>query len=203
MSRFIDLFVIGDGEESPARGLRRVAALETFPRRPRIDALRDGQTVPFRLCAAILSATNSIQQGRTIAVRPVRTGLARAHPTGHGRFGVHSPARRPGGAARRVRPGADRRRNHARMSGQVPVLPKHHHQTPAAIPQGGNHCPGGLGVVSQHRVQRNFAPLAFHQRLSAFRRTSAATARGPATAGRGHLAAQPANQRGIASRSAI
>ncbi len=55
MSRFFDLFVIGDGEEALPAVCDEWLRLKKSPRRPRIDAVPDGQAIPFRLRAAILS----------------------------------------------------------------------------------------------------------------------------------------------------
>ncbi len=166
MARFIDLFVIGDGEEALPEVCDLWLQLQAVaPRSATVDAGRDGRPVALRLRAAIYD-------GRTMPTT-CRRCYRRDSPTcphnraGRGRRpGRHSAARQAGGALRRVRAGPHRHRDHARLSGQVPLLPEHDDQAAAAVPQGRNDRPGGPGTIPQHGLQRNLALVAFHQRLS-------------------------------------
>ena len=144
-------------------------------------------------------APNSVQQGRTIAVRPMRGDLPECiQPAMVDLESIPLPVAPvvPHVECVQERIAVEIMRG---CPGKCRFCQSTTTKRPLRFRKVGNHCPGGLGVVSQHRVQRNFAALAFQQRLSAIRRAFTATARDPATAGRGHLAAQPANQRGIAN----
>ncbi len=59
----------------------------------------------------------------------------------------------------------------------VPLLPEHGDQAAAAGARGGNNHSGGDGFVPPHGAQRNFAVVAFDQRLSVLRAAGAADAR--------------------------
>ena len=55
----------------------------------------------------------------------------------------------------------------------VPVLPKHRHQTAFAGSRSRDHRAIGPRIVPRYRAQRNFALIAFHQRLSVLRAAGA------------------------------
>ena len=58
----------------------------------------------------------------------------------------------------------------------------------------------GAGIVPAHRPQRNFAPVAFDQRLSVLRAARAADERSVRPAGREHCVSELARERGAESR---
>ena len=129
--------------KKPARRVRRVAAAETF-RQPTANRCSWKWPGSFlsSMCRDFI-ARNSIVKAEPC--RAADAAVARADPAGCRRSEFIPAARRPGGSARGMRPGADRGGNHARLSGQVPLLPEHHDQTPACSPCG-NHSPSGLGA---------------------------------------------------------
>ena len=166
-------------------------------------ARRDGRTAALCLRAAILPAGRTWRRSAVVGRADSRRRARADRAGGRGRPGRVSAAVAAGRAVRRMRARPHRHRDHARLSRQVPLLPEHDDQAAAAVPQGRDDRPGGPRTVSQHRLQRNLAALALHQRLSALRRVDAAAARDVSPAGRGHFAAEPADQRAVARWSAI
>ena len=139
MARFIDLFVIGDGEETlpevcdlwvRVEAVGRATGRRCWPRWP--------PGCPTSTCRDSTSRRTTAD-GRPASVVPIRGDVPDADRAGRGgRPGRHSAAAGAGRAVRRVRAGPDRHRDHARLSGQVPLLPEHDHQAAAAVPQGRN-----------------------------------------------------------------
>ena len=168
MSRFIDLFVIGDGEEMLPSGVRRVAPAEAVGRRPQGGPGGDGRRA-CRTCTSRSATSRSTPtDGGLAAFAAGRCRRARDDPARRGGGSRRRPAPdRAGGAVRRVRAGPDRDRDHAGLSLAVPLLPEHDDQAALAIPPRGDDRRGGAGIVSQHGLQRDFAPVALHERLSA------------------------------------
>ena len=74
MARFIDLFVLGDGEEALPAVCDLWLELKRAGRRPRGGAGRDGRPAALRLRAAVLRAAIR-RGGRAAGVRPLRSDV--------------------------------------------------------------------------------------------------------------------------------
>ena len=188
MARFIDAFVLGDGEEA----LPAVCDLwlEMRQRRARPDGCLGppGRDAALCLRAAVL---------RTAVRRPRPAGgtaadarrSAAGHRAGRGAgLRRRAGARGPDRAVHRVRSRADRHRDHAGLSVAMPFLPEPRLEASGPLPPRGDDCRRGPAGLSGDRASRSRPAGALVERLSADRRVADAAACRLPAAGREHFA---------------
>ena len=176
MSRFIDLFVIGDGEEIlPAICDAWLRLRRAGGDRPAVLAAMAAELTSVYVPQCYEPACDPI--GPDHRARAWNRGHPGDDPARGGRRpGRHAAPHGPRGPLRGLGAGPDRDRDHARLPVALPLLPKQGDQVAGALPASGDDRPGRVGVVPQHGLQRDLALVAFHQRLPAFRGADAAHA---------------------------
>ena len=219
MSRFIDLFVIGDGEEA----LPAVCDLWLQLKQAGREAV-DSRVSENGTSALTRAKRCSPRWPRGCRMPTCRDSTNRKNDGGDGRTSVR-PTR--GDVPERIEPAvvADLDALPPPPRPVVPYVECVQDRIAIEIMRG---CPGkcrfcqsttikrplrfrkvetivagGARTVPQHGLQRNVAPVALDQRLSPVRRVDAAAARDVSAAGRGHFAAEPADQRAVVGWSAI
>ena len=205
MARFIDAFVLGDGEEA----LPAVCDLWLEMRHGGLD--RDGGAGPHgrpaartSTCRGSTSRSTTPTAGRRACgrLRDDRAAERSSRPWCDDLDAAPLPSA-PIVPLRRVRARADRHRDHARLSVAMPLLPE---PTPSSgrvrFRRVETIVAAALRAYRATGHQRSRPAGALDERLSADRRAAdAAPCRLPA-AGREHLDAQPAGQRRAGGRSA-
>ena len=199
MARFIDAFVLGDGEEALP------AVCDLWLEMRHVGARSDGGPGPpggrvaLRLRAAILPA--AVRRPRPAGgTAALARRSAAEHRAGRGRR-TSTPRRCPLAPIVplcRVRSRADRHRNHAGVSVAVPLLPEPRVEASTPLPPRGNDRRGGPASLSGHGASRNGPVGALVERLPADRGAAGAAPRRLPAAGREHLDAEPAGQRPLA-----
>ena len=135
MARFIDLFVIGDGEETLPRGLRRCGCELKRSGGDREAMLAEmAARLPYVYVPRFYEPqydADGPADGRPAAARR-RAATRSSRPWSR----TWTPCRCPraGRAVRRVRAGPHRHRDHARLPVALPLLPEHDDQAAAAVP---------------------------------------------------------------------
>ncbi len=166
MARFIDAFVLGDGEEA----LPAVCDLWLELRQAgldRTDALaRLAATLPY-LYVPRFYEPQFDAQGRPAGVRPTRDDVpARIEPAVVQRPRRRAGARGPHRAVHRVRSRTDRHRDHARLSVALPLLPEPGLEASGPLPPRGDDRRRGPASLSGDGARRSRAAGTLVERLS-------------------------------------